>query len=67
MERQISTHAPRAGSDECDKDGNWVGAEFQPTLPLRGATAASGPAAPRLPISTHAPRAGSDSSRHIID
>ena len=33
---------------------------FQPTLPMRGATAHIPPADPYPPISTHAPHAGSD-------
>ena len=37
----VSTHAPLAGSDEfLDASGLFV-AEFQPTLPLRGATGAT--------------------------
>ena len=34
----ISTHAPRTGSDTPDDDRCTVAAEFQPTLPARGAT-----------------------------
>ena len=34
----ISTHAPRAGSDRHDWTGNRKAVQFQPTLPVRGAT-----------------------------
>ena len=58
----ISTHAPRTGSDD-----NWIPVserlpEFQPTLPARGATPRPGAAAPAGGISTHAPRTGSDNT-----
>ena len=36
--RLVSTHAPLAGSDTVDIPGSVGTAEFQPTLPLRGAT-----------------------------
>ena len=56
----ISTHAPRAGSDALAVISVLLGLEFQPTLPVRGATAGSCQPFYLLNISTHAPRAGSD-------
>ena len=35
----ISTHAPLAGRDKYDANGRVVLEKFQPTRPLRGATA----------------------------
>ena len=36
--RRVSTHAPLAGSDSAFAVPNWHTRQFQPTLPLRGAT-----------------------------
>ena len=59
-ESLISTHAPRAGSD-CKNYVNDNGRLlFQPTLPVRGATALLHGFQFVKDISTHAPRAGSD-------
>ena len=57
----ISTHAPLAGRDYADGNGNIKPLKFQPTRPLRGATRgrAGGGDGPRG-ISTHAPLAGRD-------
>ena len=57
---QISTHAPRTGSDSttlrfCERTRT-----FQPTLPARGATRLTEISTRRFCISTHAPRTGSD-------
>ena len=56
----ISTHAPRAGSDLmlCKMHRSYRA--FQPTLPVRGATHDAARNLRRHRISTHAPRAGSD-------
>ena len=58
--KMISIHAPREGSDPCLVLSRLPGAEFQSTLPVRGAT--SPPLPPPHPevISIHAPREGSD-------
>ena len=40
--------------------------EFQPTLPVRGATNIADPLSISVYISTHAPRAGSDSRMHTF-
>ena len=61
----VSTHAPLAGSDLL------FGAiddffEFQPTLPLRGATARRRRQVPPLVVSTHAPLAGSDAPAETV-
>ena len=58
---EISTHAPRTGSDHptilhCMKTHK----AFQPTLPARGATIYMRVFPSALEISTHAPRTGSD-------
>ena len=37
----ISTHAPRAGSDQGRRQGFALSVAFQPTLPVRGATAST--------------------------
>ena len=60
--REISIHAPRAGSDL--KTLNHIGQirrGFQSTLPVRGATYQPLRYSRKLGISIHAPRAGSDS------
>ena len=56
----ISTHAPRTGSDAMLDAHRFVDAQFQPTLPARGATNQAGLVPPAERISTHAPRTGSD-------
>ena len=59
-EVQISTHAPLAGRDNgqfIPHPATWL---FQPTRPLRGATALLVPGRGRDAISTHAPLAGRD-------
>ena len=57
---EISTHAPRTGSDALSHQSVCSLQLFQPTLPARGATARSPGKTRRAPISTHAPRTGSD-------
>ena len=56
----ISTHAPRTGSDRRKGEKSNVQGKFQPTLPARGATCAGGYGMRTQEISTHAPRTGSD-------
>ena len=56
----ISTLAPLAGSDHTDAAKAEVGIIFQPSLPLRGATAVRGGVSDDVAISTLAPLAGSD-------
>ena len=56
----ISTHAPRTGSDNASKTKTLPELRFQPTLPARGATGAAGCVSRHQKISTHAPRTGSD-------
>ena len=56
----ISTHAPRTGSDAETLKAEYNPIEFQPTLPARGATTVKPCVTPVLTISTHAPRTGSD-------
>ena len=56
----ISTHAPRAGSDLDLLVVDYLQLLFQPTLPVRGATAVVEAPVQIRRISTHAPRAGSD-------
>ena len=38
----ISTHAPRTGSDMKQKGSTFMQQRFQPTLPARGATTTTG-------------------------
>ena len=57
---KISTHAPRTGSDNLMRQSHNLQRLFQPTLPARGATGASGEGCKQKSISTHAPRTGSD-------
>ena len=57
---EISTHAPRTGSDGFLKYMLNCCATFQPTLPARGATHGDFRHPPECEISTHAPRTGSD-------
>ena len=56
----ISTHAPYEGSDVIGFKGCRVLGQFQPTLPVRGATGGAQLPAALLDISIHAPREGSD-------
>ena len=58
--RAISIHAPRTGSDQDTKRIGAQAAEFQSTLPARGATSWEQRGAGRRSISIHAPRTGSD-------
>ena len=58
--RCISTHAPLAGRDEELTDQGKQRCEFQPTRPLRGATAKKFSVSIHTEISTHAPLAGRD-------
>ena len=58
---RISTHAPRTGSDACERRYPIKNNTFQPTLPARGATAKAADVSRASMISTHAPRTGSDS------
>ena len=60
-DKDISTHAPRTGSDDFDDLFTVMMDEFQPTLPARGATEEICTAEVCWTISTHAPRTGSDS------
>ena len=62
LDLRISTHAPLAGRDAAVDDFTLPSIEFQPTRPLRGATAAAGWAGGGVMISTHAPLAGRDPS-----
>ena len=58
---EISTHAPLAGRDCWWTSASGITSLFQPTRPLRGATAiASGIVQQMQQISTHAPLAGRD-------
>ncbi len=57
---EISTHAPRTGSDEIVYSTRVGRKEFQPTLPARGATDRQTCTTGSASISTHAPRTGSD-------
>ena len=57
---QISTHAPRTGSDLFGFSDALRAFLFQPTLPARGATDLRLSSIPDTGISTHAPRTGSD-------
>ena len=56
----ISTHAPLAGRDGMYAKDIIDDLLFQPTRPLRGATAAVGRVGDQRVISTHAPLAGRD-------
>ena len=64
---EISTHAPRTGSDTISDAPRGGGSIFQPTLPARGATRAAAVRAWNNDISTHAPRTGSDTRRRGAD
>ena len=57
----VSTHAPHAGSDGDYFEYEFGLNEFQPTLPMRGATLKRDPLWFNVVVSTHAPHAGSDS------
>ena len=59
-DKNISTHAPRTGSDVQRVDVFLLISQFQPTLPARGATVRVPLVAAPRKISTHAPRTGSD-------
>ena len=56
----ISIHAPRTGSDRCNRRTMCVRRRFQSTLPARGATRCQNIHLFRVEISIHAPRTGSD-------
>ena len=56
----VSTHAPLAGSDGQRAPPAHPSISFQPTLPLRGATALDRRIVVAREVSTHAPLAGSD-------
>ena len=56
----ISTHAPLAGRDFRRQSELCALCQFQPTRPLRGATAVRAVRVKRAIISTHAPLAGRD-------
>ena len=56
----VSTHAPHAGSDFLVLMFLQMYEQFQPTLPMRGATNRTLHASPQSDVSTHAPHAGSD-------
>ena len=58
--KQISTHAPRTGSDLEPISKHKKHLKFQPTLPARGATSTRYWRMSSRTISTHAPRTGSD-------
>ena len=60
--RLISIHAPRTGSDLLCSAAQLGAAEFQSTLPARGATLVVSVGTLVLIISIHAPRTGSDAS-----
>ena len=60
LERNISIHAPRAGSDQSLRPGVGILLRFQSTLPVRGATLTPAAVQELISISIHAPRAGSD-------
>ena len=57
---EISTHAPRTGSDRISSPSAPTSSLFQPTLPARGATFVAILRERGNLISTHAPRTGSD-------
>ena len=59
---RISIHAPREGSDATRDCYTPCGAQFQSTLPARGATRSRWRATVGTCISIHAPREGSDSA-----
>ena len=63
---RISTHAPRTGSDMFWASPTSRPAEFQPTLPARGATTIRAEDHQKQAISTHAPRTGSDYTRYAL-
>ena len=60
---QISTHAPRTGSDGGTVSTSQKERIFQPTLPARGATSTAVDDGVTMHISTHAPRTGSDDNQ----
>ncbi len=64
---QISTHAPRTGSDFDLFFAHAVNGRFQPTLPARGATRLAACRVSGSTISTHAPRTGSDTTNCIVE
>ena len=63
----VSTHAPLAGSDQTILPSYPVEWQFQPTLPLRGATHLEVALVVEELVSTHAPLAGSDLRHEGID
>ena len=60
MPKEISIHAPRAGSDPLSCTRGIASHVFQSTLPVRGATYHMAEIQESRQISIHAPRAGSD-------
>ena len=61
--KEISTHAPRAGRDRALRELRERDGRFQPTRPVRGATGVNVNGSLIMSISTHAPRAGRDAIR----
>ena len=61
--RDISIHAPLAGSDQAGIFASQSFGVFQSTLPLRGATFYNFDYELEMLISIHAPLAGSDQAR----
>ena len=62
----VSTHAPLAGSDLSTPKQIRFLEQFQPTLPLRGATRGVPSARGHQQVSTHAPLAGSDGANRLL-
>ena len=61
----ISIHAPREGSDPFAPAHRLHPAQFQSTLPVRGATDRHDRRRHYIPISIHAPREGSDAGEQV--
>ena len=59
-QQEVSTHAPRVGSDFVALSQMQRSKKFQPTLPVWGATVAVVSRFLGRDVSTHAPRVGSD-------
>ena len=62
----VSIHAPRAGRDAPDVHSWELGARFQSTRPVRGATHLGPGVVVLLRVSIHAPRAGRDLPRLLL-